>query len=228
MKTIRLDGYHDITISDEAFTLIQDIVKDGIICGTCQQPITEDYPCVALNTCLECFLKFHNHGFIGEVADYASGHTYAFSDSRGYISLSHSSWDAKQLAQSIYWTIKLHNFPLPEEYNGQPLYQHDWHLYGNFQMNAVIVIEYREEYGERRNIFFLASKDGTLIAINKRKKVFQKLWKQARERIEATKDKRGYYHLEDYSFSQVYDSHLFTIVSDMVSADTKQLTQLQA
>src|ERR1017187_5183794 len=103
MKTVRLDGYHDITITDEAFTLIQDIGKDGKICGTCQQPYTQDYPCVAVNKCLTCFLKWHENkglAYIGEVAYYTSGRTFAFSDSRGYISLSHDGGDVSQLSQS--------------------------------------------------------------------------------------------------------------------------------
>jgi len=225
MKQIRLDNYHEYVVSDVAYEQIVAIVEASEVCKGCSKPFTKENPKVAEHTCLSCLLKReankHLH-FVGLVSATQYGDTYSFVDPKGYIYLSYSTSDKVELSHCQ--TIKHWGFPVPailqhgeKEHQLDPYY---WYIYGDFTKNAVIVIDYHESYGEHLHVAFIVGKHGSIVEINRRKGDIQKLFKRAREKAEATKDASGAYHLADgITTYQLYDSNLYSIISDLLSAE---------
>ena len=60
MKRVKLEYGSEITISDEAFEQIAAIVKANRVCEGCGKPYAPDRPNVALNLCLQCFLRTYH------------------------------------------------------------------------------------------------------------------------------------------------------------------------
>src|SRR5437868_1440639 len=58
MKTVYLDTTsHPITISNEAYEMVKEVVAMHRVCATCGLHYVDRSPCVALNLCLDCFQK---------------------------------------------------------------------------------------------------------------------------------------------------------------------------
>ncbi len=230
MKQVQLE-YHEYVISDQAYEQIVPLVEANQVCRTCSRAYTQDNPHVAKHTCLACFLRKeqHNHlTYVGsqDLTPYGVHHT--FLDPRGYVHIASSSSEKSDL--SNYYTIKHYGFPVPTtyHYNEQDvrLDSSFWYIHGSFRNNAVIVIDYQQRYGDQLHVAFIVSKDGSIVEINRRKGAMQKLFKQAREKAEASKDREGYYHLpDDITTYQLYDSHLYTIISDLLSSEYDQRKQ---
>jgi hypothetical protein len=236
MKFVKLEYRQEISISDDAYAQIATLVVTGRVCKFCEHGYTEENPCVVRNTCLSCFLRRETSNkltFVGELWESSSGDkTYKFLDPHGYVYLSYSSNESNEVRQSNHQTILHWGFPVPETYTlkdkEKRLDPYYWHLYGGFRSAHAIVIEYRESHGDHLEVAFLAYKDDKLVELNKRRKQIQQLFKQAREKAEATKDTRGAYHPyedSDLTTYQLYDSHLYMLISQIVSEEIASLQQ---
>ncbi len=231
MKQIQLE-YHEYVISDQAYEQIVPLVEANQVCRTCSRAYTQDNPQVAKHTCLACFLRReqYNHlTYVGSQDFTPYGIHHKFVDPKGYIYISSPSSEKSDL--SNYYTIKHYGFPVPATYHKGDqdirLDSYYWYIYGNFRNNSVIVIDYHEHYGDQLHVAFIVSKDGSFVEINRRKGDMQKLFKRAREKAEASKDRQGYYHLpDDITTYQIYDSHLYTIISDLLSSQYDQSKQV--
>jgi cAMP phosphodiesterase len=72
------------------------------------------------------------------------------------------------------------------------------------------------------DIAYVTTKYGDTEEVNRRKGKFQKLFKQAREKAEASKDAQGYHLQDGITTYQLFDSHLYTIISDLLSSEYDQ------
>ncbi len=227
MKFIYLDSkYHEISISEVGYAQIEFIVMANRVCKRCSRFYEETNMMVAENECLSCFLTQESTkylSFVGKLSDSPSGYsTYQFLDPKGYIHLSHTF--SNRCEQSNVDTIKYWGFPVPVALTrgnmDKILDPSNWHIYGNFRQNKAIVIKYREYYGDHLVVAFLVYKDGRIVELNKRKGDIQKLFKRAREKLEATKDAHGAYHLGNgWTTYHIEDGHLYPVISDLASAD---------
>jgi len=228
VKQIRLDNYHEVIVSDEAYERIVAIVEANQVCKLCSKPYTEKNPQVAEHTCLTCFLKREANQhliFIGLHSETTYTTYYSYRDSKGYIYLSSTATD-KAAERSNYDTALHWGFIVPGTFlrNGEDhkLASSYWSIYGNFRKNPVIVIEYWEGYGERLRVAFLSDQAGNLAELNKRKGDIRKLFSQARAQVDATRDEQGRYHIgdseDDWTTYQIVDSHLYRVISDIASA----------
>jgi hypothetical protein len=230
MKHIRLDDYHEYVVSDAVYPQIVALVEANLVCRTCEKAYTQDRPQVVLNTCVACFLRREQHQhltYVG-VLDTAYGIHHKFVDPNGYIYVSYIS--SEKADRSNYYTIKHYGFPVPTSYNrdgnDHRLDPYYWYIHGDFKTNAVIVIDYHESYGDHLHVAFIVSKDESMVEINRRKGDIQKLFKRARAKAEASKDAKGAYHLhDDITTYQLYDSHLYAIISEMLSSEYNQQKQ---
>ncbi len=82
----------------------------------------------------------------------------------------------------------------------------------------MIVLTYHSSY-QGLSLVFLSCKDGTITEINRRMKEFRTLFKQAKEIGEATKDDKNFYHIGGYESSNLYESHLYIIISDIATQE---------
>lgn len=223
MKFIRLDNHH-ITLTDEAYAQIEDLISREWLCGKCYRKFTPANPMVVEDKCNQCFLREDNQGLVflgllpGQETHRPEDRTYQFIDRLGYIYLTYSHTDRAE--RSVYRTIKYHGFPVPESFEGKQLDGYNWHMYGNFRLNIAVVIEYRESYGDKLSVCWIAYKGSELVRLNRREKATQKLLKRARERIEATQNPEGYL-VVGARVSQIFDSHLYSVISDIVSAEAE-------
>lgn len=238
-KTVFLDGYgsYPITISPQAFTRIEELVKANRVCRICARPYAQDRPMVSRNTCLSCFLRSEmaqrekQLAFAGEFGKDHSGDTlYKFIDADGYIYLTDSGSETTQLDRSPYHTLLHWGFSVPETItrNGKEkqLTGSSWLIYGDFRHNPVIVCKYHEYYGDHLEVVFLVYKDKLAVEVNKRLKVVQLLFQQARAQVEATRDQQGLYHYGDgYSTYHIEESHLYPIISDLLSRQVRSNTE---
>src|SRR5207302_10476880 len=155
------------------------------------------------------------------------GKRCTFLDQQGYAWVSHcNSNNRVERNNSI--TIRHYGFPVPDTYtkDGQEYQLHpsNWKLHGKFTQNPVIVIEYVQSYGEHLKVVFLSSKDGSLTEINRRKGATRKVFQRARQWAESTKDTNDDYHINGRRVSELYDSILYEIISDLASQDYNQQT----
>lgn len=67
---------------------------------------------------------------------------------------------------------------------------------------------------------FLVYQEKPAVEVNKRLRVTQLLFKQAKAKLEATKDAQGAYHVgEDRTTYHIEDHHLYPVISDILSAE---------
>src|SRR5437762_8265473 len=120
MKYIYLDDRNRATtVTDEAYEQIVKLVQDHQICSRCEKGYTCENPCVAENTCLQCFLHWQqskNTGlvtFLGvhAVSDY--GTYYAFLGPKGYVYLSDTHHPIDHLEQDNSATLTHWGFTVP-------------------------------------------------------------------------------------------------------------------
>jgi len=238
-KTVFLDEYgsYPITISPQAFTQIEELVKANRVCRICAKPYAKDRPMVTRNTCLTCFLhsemvrREKQLTFAGEYGQDQSGDTqYKFIDADGYVFLTDSGSETTKLDRSPYYTLLHWGFIVPETITRndkeKQLTGSSWYIYGDFRHNPVIVCKYHEYYGDHLEVVFLVYKDKLAVEVNKRLKAIQQLFQKARSQIEATRDKQGRYHYGDgYTTYHLEESHLYPIISDILSSEIRPNTE---
>jgi hypothetical protein len=217
-----------VTIDDEAFTRIVEIVNEKRVCERCARFYQQENPCVAVNTCLACFLrKYWNQkrlAFAGEHGVSSKGNypVYKFLDADGYVYLTDQNTDDPR--QNNYETLLHYGFLPPITYRRGDkewdLKRHTWwSLYGNFRQNPVIVAHYYQLVDPPLEVGFLLSKDGTLVELNRRIDNTRRLFDLARRRAEATRDQRGYYHGGRVRRTTLSDSILYALISDIASEE---------
>jgi hypothetical protein len=229
---VYVDEYHShpLAISLNAFEQINAIAAANRVCQVCASPCTKENPMVVRNTCLACFMQSElvrreNHlAFVGESGKDSAGDTqYAFIDGGGYVYLTDSGSETTRLERDIYQTLLHWGFRLPETVsrNGKDyeLSDHTWYsIYGDFRTKPVIVVKYKEYYGEHTEAVFFVYKDKLAVEVNKRLKAVQQVFQQARARLEATRDGQGGYHYGDgYITYHLEESHLYPTVSELLS-----------
>jgi hypothetical protein len=230
VKTIYLDSkYHPVTITDEAYEQIVAIVNGNQLCGACRQPYSDDHPCVSQNLCLNCFQKKYKHKGLTYVGVYTADSkgdvTHLFLDSWGYIFLTSTSSEGEPQI-SEFQTLMYWEFPVPKYVmrNEKQVELSTWHwrIYGDVKKNSVLYIEYDPRYGDEKPVAFLTYKRGNTEEVNRRQKRFQKLFKEARASLEATKDQRGYYHVNRHEVAGIYDAYLYEKIAEIVRAEYDQ------
>ncbi len=232
VKTVYLDEYHShpLTISSSAYEQIIALAAANRVCLVCASPYTAKNPMVVRNTCLSCFTQSgvvrreKPLTFTGEAGrDSAGDMQYQFIDADGYVYQVDSGSECTQLKRDIYQTLLHWGFRLPETVsrNGKDyeLSDHTWFsIYGDFRTKPVIVVKYKEYYGDHLEAVFFVYKDKLAVEVNKRLRAVQQLFKQAREQLEATRDGQGSYHYGDgLTTYHLEESHLYPTVSELLS-----------
>src|SRR5258708_29567751 len=218
---------NEFTVTDEAYTKIEAIVRAHRLCRFCQKPFTADRPMVARNKCLPCYLRSHSHEGLHYTGQHHSGapdsETYLFLDPQGYVYLSEASAeDSNSAYKSVCDTLLYWGFMVPETVtrNGteRRLDRSSWSIYGDFQHHPVIVVKYHEYYGDHLETAFFVYKDKLAVEVNKRQKAVQQLFRQARQQLEATRDGSGAYHIgNDWTTYHIEEGHLYPIISELLS-----------
>jgi hypothetical protein len=231
VRIVYVDEYHahPLAISLSAFEQINAIAAANRVCQVCASPYAQENPMVVRNTCLACFLRSelvkreNNLAFVGASGIDTAGDTqYTFIDSDGYIFLSDSGSETTKLERDIYQTLLYWGFKLPETVNRngieRRLNDRAWSIYGDFRQLPVIVVKYKEYYGEHTEAVFFVYKDKLAVEVNKRLKAVQQVFQQARAQIEATRDGQGRYHYGDgYTTYHIEESHLYPAISELLS-----------
>ncbi len=212
-----------ISITTNAYEQIQAMIEANRACNSCGATFTEENPRVALNKCLKCVLdKHHGYTYKGLAHAGSYGNYYAFLDSDGYVYTTYQNSDDNNPQKSDYDTLQYYGFPTLTSYTykgeEKALDISYWNIYGNFRENDVIVLTYHHSYAGL-SLVFLSCKDGTITEMNRRMKEFRDLFKRAKDIGEATKDDKGYYHVGDYASSNLYESHLYMIISDIATKE---------
>lgn len=231
VRIVYVDEYHSrpVSISIEAFEQINQIVRENMVCQVCASCYSKRNPMVVRNTCLHCFMQSEMVkrekclSIVGEFGrDSAGDKQYRFVDADGYVFLTDSGSETTRLERDIYQTLLYWGFKLPETVtrNGQEKNLNDraWSIYGNFRELPVIVIKYKEYYGDHTEALFFVYKDRLAVEVNKRLKAVSQVFKQARMQLEATKDRLGQYHYgDDHVTFQLEESHLYPVVAELLS-----------
>ena len=165
MKTIYLDDkYHLITISDEAYEQIAQIINAHRVCRRCKQPYTDERPMVSENVCVTCLLKKGENSlltFVGVLSMDRYGTNYTFLDPKGYIHVSSTSSEKVELNE--YQTLVHWGFPVISSYtDGNKEVTLDswrWSIHGDVKHNSVLVLEH-VEYSSGTRRAFLSYKGG--------------------------------------------------------------------
>jgi len=231
MRHLRLEfSSFDLTITDAAYEQIVALVEAHQICSRCEKLFTPENPCVAINTCLGCYLRFHHTNtltFLGMHETGKYGTAYAYIGPRGYVYLSDTHNSIDRLEQNNAATLKQRGFHVPASITlregERQLHSSYWYIYGEFTTDAVVFLNYHESYGDRFEAVFLATRHGDTVLFNKRKGDHRRLWLEAKTALEATKDASGMYHIgEDRTTYQIEDYHLYRVASRIASAAHEQ------
>jgi hypothetical protein len=228
MKEVYTDRHEFVTVSDEAYASIQEILATGQVCRHCRDAYDEINPKVSKNLCMMCFLDKQRHQgqygrleYIGTYVnetEFSSYRYYQFLDREGHIVVSDPT--SESVSEDIYRTILYWGFHFPDD--EKPYERYNWRIYGNITTDQAIVIEYTpRSYEQIKETAFLVYKDRAALELNKRRGDIRKLFAKARETIEATKDEKGYYHpYKDAGewISQLYDSHLYRVIASQEHA----------
>ncbi len=215
-----------ISIRTETYEQIKALIEANRACFNCGAKFTEENPRVAFNKCLKCVLEKHqSFTYIGLAESGSSGNYYSFIDAGGYVHTTYQGKDDSDPPKSDYETMKYCGFPTLASYTykekERPLDRSYWSIYGNFRENDVIVATWYSSYAGL-SLAFLSCKDGTIIEINRRMKEYRELFKAAKAVAEATKDTKGFYHVGDYATSELRESQLYAIISDIATQEYRE------
>lgn len=218
---IRLET-REYTIAEEVYQRVVALVMANLVCEYCGGEYTPLCPRVALNMCINCYLRKYGEyvalTYLGVLSESDHDQTHKWMDGKGMIYLTTTTQD--QRAQEYTGeTLKHWGFLLPKSgtYQGREmdLYENYFVIHGNLMENSVLCIEWSKPYGEREHIPFLVYKDREPMQINKRVGIYQR----AKEQHLATKDNRGYYHLHGREIAGLYESSIWEVVSDLASEE---------
>lgn len=204
---------HSVHVSDEALEQIKAIIKTGAICKECSSHYDEHNPETARNVCLHCFLKDENRSTLSYVGPYdhqSAGSSYSYHyelliDGKGYIYTISPDLSHEREARDEYLTMKHWGFQVPEQivYNEEviPLHASEWHIFGDIHDPVIVGRNHHSRLHDSKTFVFLLYQDREAKELNKRKGDIKALFQEARGRVEATKDERGYYRsLDGYEF----------------------------
>lgn len=222
------------TITPQAYEQINAIIQASLICQFCYKGYTTKNPQVAENVCLSCYLVqkkdnlpkgFH---FVGEVlykdSLKRSYKTYKFVDARGYVYLIHNNGTVKDsINEDITATLEHHGFRIPKTYtlkDGRTVKldytEKGWRkIYGDFTTSPVVLVTYKEYYGNKIETAFLLYLDREPLEFSKRKNPMRLWYNEAKAEIEATyKPHQGYIvgtgaDEEDKTAFQLYEHHMY-------------------
>lgn len=235
-----MEGYKEIyleyrsrpyIVTPQAYEQVKAIIQASLICKFCLRAYSEANPQVAENVCLGCFLLHRDVPprdltFVGEAtSEYAirSGYkTYKFLDSQGYVYLIHSTNPITDpLNRDIAATLRHYGYTPPEKYTLKggtevDLETGSWRtMYGDFKTIPVLLVTYKEYYGNHLEAEFMLYRDGTSVEFTKRKNPMRQWYNEAKAEIEATyKPNQGYIVStgldgEDRTSYRLYDSHMY-------------------
>ena len=202
MKEIKL-GYKDYTVTDATYDKIVALVQNERVCKSCQQTYTGENPEVLKNRCLSCVKKSTKLEYIGKHNLLTSLH-YCFKDTDGYISTASES--AESLSRTVNGTLQYYGFSYPFEWDGKRLYR-EWSVAGNPATDNCLILEASIEFWNEakgkydyKKVMFFSFKNKSWVAINRRKKYIQQLFKQATANLELMKDEKGHYIINGNTF----------------------------
>ena len=226
MKQLRLDNRREVTITDVAYEQIIAIVNANRICGKCRRPYDKSLPQVAENICLTCFQKKYEGlclTYVGlERTNDQGDETHLFLDTRGYVYYTATSSEhepqVSNFSTLMYWDFPVPKYVIRAEKQVE-LNTWEWYIYGDVKKNSVLYIHHRPRLDYSIDVAFLTYRNGDTTEVNRRQKRFQKLFKDARAKIEATKDAQGYYHIGGHEVAGIYDAYIFEGVAEIASSE---------
>jgi len=223
MKTIYFENAHSqpITVSDDGYELIKQLIETSKACSSCGFHYDAANPEVARNLCLVCFLGDKRNIPLEYVGSYTNKTTYneylyyTFMAPDGHMWESSPTSYHNEARESARTTLAYWDFILPGSVvidGVERFLSPEWSIYGDVREPVVVAVNTRHDSG--KSFVFLLYKDDQPRELNKRKGEIRKLFAEARKRLEATKDAKGYYHPSDgWEFShEVYDSNLYEFI----------------
>jgi len=222
---------HPLAITPQAYEQIVTIAQANRICTHCLNGYTQENPQVAENVCLGCFLQRRTTSptdlkFVGEVpSEYAERYgyqVYTFMDAKGYVYVRNSQQPLNDtLERDIRATLLHYDYKMPEQYTLKggkvvDLNTYSWRtIYGDFTTSPVVLVTYRENYGDHLDTAFVLYRDHEPLEFSKRKNPTRQWYLETKAEIEATYQPRIGYVVssgqdgEDRTSYQLYDSHLY-------------------
>ena len=237
MKRVKLEYDHTVTIEDAAFEQIAAIVKNSMVCETCEKPYTPERPQVARNRCLPCFLRFHQSNplrYVGVLMSESDTPVHGFLDGIGYINPSTRKDEIQSLKQSNRSTLNFYGYPVPltlllegeTEERRLDSSSFCWQMHGEFKKGqSVLVLEYNQPWGDHIKLLFLSYRHTSeTVLLDRRKGQGYRLFREASRTIKATKDGNIYRYKGRDSY-KIYDSDLYELVSQLASSEYDQQKQ---
>ena len=212
-----------ITVSAEGRSAIETLAWSYAVCENGGHPYTQDNPRIGRNCCLHHYLEEARSlksyiRLLRQVGEHESEHVFV--DYLGFIHV--SSTKNNEPYKSVYETMRYYGFtPLQEfqlDATSAPLQlePYFWNVYGDVQTRPVVIAVYKKETPTPSLFEFLCVKDGPTLPISRRRGILLHLWREAKRQIEASHDKDGY-HWKETTFSQVFESRIYTAASDIAS-----------
>src|SRR5260370_25984825 len=114
MKEVKLNDQPAVCITDEGYGALLTLIKTYSVCRECKSRYRETNPEVALNQCLECFLRRNpSVRYIKTEVNENSGEVLSlFLNPNAYIESTRHSEEPLSLNRSITRTIQYWPFPL--------------------------------------------------------------------------------------------------------------------
>lgn len=220
---------HSIAISEEALEQIKAIIEAGKVCIRCNGHYSQDNPETAKNVCLKCFLGDESRSSLSYVGPYThqsagSSYTYHYElliDPKGYIYTISPDLSHERESRDEALTMKHWSFQVPEQvlFNGEITVLHDseWSIFGDIHDPVIVGRNHHSRLHDSKTFVFLLYKDREAKELNKRKSDIKDLFREARRRVEATKDETGWYHpLDGYEFRHdIEDYNLYPTIAQI-------------
>lgn len=234
---------HSIAVSDEAYEQIKALIETGKICKECSSHYSESNPETARNVCLNCFLGDENRKPLKYIGPYAYDTEYAgitshyryemLMDTRGHIYTISPEMSQTEAREDEALTMKHWGFQVPEQVvrDGEVIVLHrsEWSIRGDVHNPVIVGINNQSHYHGNKTFAFLLYKDKEALELNKRKSDIRDLFREAKRRIEATKDENGYYHTwEDYTFSYDIEDHNCYAWIAQIEMEREEARKMQA
>lgn len=220
MRTIGFnqEGYR---VPEGIFGYLQRVVFENRECERCESIISQDNPHVCLNICLRCFMSSEGkrYQYIGPIENNKIGEeSFRFLDENGYI-YSTSSWKTPDncsigdtRSQLIPETLEYWGFPKSPQtmpYDGREDYGYNIYPIGDMKEGNVLLLHYAHRFSSLApEYWFLAYKGGHIVPFERRKGIGRRLWKEAKDAIEVTRDEHGLYKYNGSTSLRIHDHWL--------------------
>jgi len=182
---------------------------------------------VALNRCGHCFLTSHaNQGYTYikrfEV-NQQGAEIHWFLDPFNVVYYTTST--SREAQKSVYYTLLYWGFPLPTTWQDgeetKPVNNWHWSIYGDPNLDQVLVIHNTIDYGSTHSFDFLSFRDGRTVQIDRKRGEGRRLFLAAKKRIEATHDGHGY-HVEGHTFYSLESYWLRYMVAQIANEEDQR------